>query len=307
MASRQFGVVTGGQLRGLGMTQRAIEGRVAAGRLHRLHRGVYAVGHQNLSTNASFIAAVLAVGDGAALSHASAAALFGFAAAEHGPVHVTVARRVAQRKGIAVHPVRALPVEDTTRHHGIWTTTAARTLLDLAGVLTERALRRAVHEAEVQRRVNQRQLEDQLARANGRTGAALLEAVVADGPTPTRSELEERTLELLIECGYQPKTNACVEDVPGEPEVDFFFPEFRLVVEADGGRYHDTPHRRREDAKKQALLEAHGYRVIRVTWHQVTRKKEQTALRLAAATGAPPPGAPRTTAQAPLALAAPTG
>ena len=68
--------------------------------------------------------------------------------------------------------------------------------------------------------------------------------------------------------------------------MDFFFPEFRLVVEADGGRYHDTPHRRREDAKKQALLEAHGYRVIRVNWDQVTQKKEQTALRLAAATGA---------------------
>src|ERR1700760_2479661 len=137
LATRQHGVVSVEQLRDAGFDEAAVRRRVGAGRLHRLHRGVYAVGHRSLSWRGRWPAAVLAVGDGAVLSHSSAVALWEFLRPIQGPVHVTVdaARRPKSRAGIVVHRSRMLTMKDVTRRHGIAVTTPARTIGDLRGTI----------------------------------------------------------------------------------------------------------------------------------------------------------------------------
>ena len=277
LARRQHGIVSTSQLRSLGLTWDDIAYRTRTGRLHPIHRGVYAVGHRHLTETGLFVAALLAVGPGATLSHASAAALWGIRPQGRGSIDVTVARRVKPRRGVRIHAVRALPPSDVTRHMGIPVTTPARTLLDLADVLPRRALARAVHEAEVQRLVTHEALWRQVEQTRGRRAATVLAGVLAEGPAPTRSELEDRALALFREHGLpKPRINVHVAGI----EIDFLFPFARVIVEVDGARYHDTPFARRNDADKQARLEAAGYRVIRLTWDQVTRRPAQTAARI---------------------------
>jgi hypothetical protein len=270
LASRQHGIVTSRQLRALGITERAIEYRLRVGRLHRIHRGVYGVGHRNPSELTLFIAAVAAIGPHAVLSHRAAGALWGLT--RRGPaIDVATQRSVKRRNGIRLHVPRELPPEDVTRHHGIPVTTPARTLADLARVLPTRQLERAIHEAEVQRLVTHDELK----------ARAALYPLVADGPAPTRSDLEDATLALLRRHDFpRPTTNTTLPDLPRWLEVDFHFPNTRLVIEADGGRFHHTRWRQQQDARKQALLEAAGYRVIRVTWEQVTDDEARTVHRL---------------------------
>jgi very-short-patch-repair endonuclease len=285
LASRQHGVASTGQLKALGLTWDDIAYRARTGRLHPIHRGVYAVGHRHLTETALFAAAVLAVGPGTALSHASAAALWGIRTSNLRRVNVTVARRVRSRPGIRIHAVRALQPTDVTRRHGIPITTPARTLLDLADVLPLPALERTVHEAEVQHLVDHRRLRAQLERCNGRSRN--LATVIADGPTPTRSELEDRALDLFKRHGLpKPQTNVHIHGI----EVDFLFADAHLVVETDGYRYHSTAFARRNDTDKQARLEAAGYRVIRLTWRQVTERPQETIRRLGRALTAPAAG-----------------
>ena len=170
--------------------------------------------------------------------------------------------------------MRRLDPLDRTREAGIPVTTVPRTLLDLADVVGEDRLRRAVREAFVRRRVDERRLRAAVERGNGRRGARRLAALLADGPTATRSELEDRFLELLRAHG-----------LPRPVEADFLFADARLVVETDGARFHDNRIAREADAMRQAMLEAAGYRVLRVTWRQVTREPQQTARRVRAALG----------------------
>jgi very-short-patch-repair endonuclease len=277
LAARQHGIATAGQLHGLGITDDDIAYRVRTGRLHPIHRGVYAVGHRHLTQNALFVAAVLAIGPGAALSHASAAVLYEVRRAIAGPIDVTVARRLKPRRGIRIHSGRCLPRSDVVVREGIPVTTPARTLLDLADVLDRRSLERAVHEAEVQRLVTHDRLREQIARSPGRRATTVLAAILAEGPAPTRSELEDRALELFKQADLpRPRTNVQVLGI----EVDFLFPAARLIVEVDGDRYHGTAFARRTDAAKQARLEAAGYRVLRLTWEQVTQRPQQTVARL---------------------------
>jgi head-tail adaptor len=284
LAGRQHGIATTTQLRSLGLTWRDIAYRARTGRLHPIHRGVYAVGHRHVTETGLFVAAVLAVGPGAALSHASAAALWGIRPRGRGSIDVTVARRVKPRRGLRIHAVRALLPSDVTRHEGILVTTPARTLLDLAEVLPHRALARAVHEAEVQRLVDHGRLQAQAQETHGRRAATVLAALLADGPAPTRSELEDRAIELFAHHGLaKPLTNVRVEGI----EVDFLFADARLIVETDGDRYHRTAFARRNDADKQARLEAAGYRVIRLTWRQVAARRQETVARLKRALSAP--------------------
>jgi len=287
LAGGQHGIVSTSQLRSLGLTGDDIAYRTRTGRLHPIHRGVYAVGHRHLTETGLFVAALLAVGPGATLSHASAAALWGIRPRGRGSIDVTVARRVKSRRGVRIHTVRALPPSDVTRHMGIPVTTPARTLLDLADVHPRRALARAVHEAEVQRLVRHEALWRQVHRTRGRRAATVLASVLAEGPAPTRSELEDRALALFREHGLpKPRINVHVAGI----EVDFLFSFARLIVEVDGARYHHTHFARRNDADKQARLEAAGYRVIRLTWDQVTQRPAQTAARVERALTAPTAG-----------------
>jgi hypothetical protein len=167
-------------------------------------------------------------------------------------------------------------------------TCPARTLLDIAGDLTARELRRTVRRAQVEGRVNIRQLVDVLARARGHRGAAALRAVIADGPAPTRSELEDVVLGLIdIATSERPEINATLR-LDGERPVrpDFLWRDLRVVIEADGAAWHDDKLTREDDAQRQAILEAHGYRVLRITWEQAVRHPQQTLTRIRAALAA---------------------
>jgi elongation factor P len=189
--------------------------------------------------------------------------------------------------GLCVHRTRSLDLDDTTRHHGIPVTSPARTLLDLAATLDHRPLRAAARRAQSLHRVNVRQLAETLARHARRRGAARLAEIIATGPAPTRSELEDVVLDLILRGGHvHPDVNVPYY-VEGQRTVpDFRWPEQHLVLEADSTTWHDNPLARADDAERQALLEAHGERVLRVTWAQAIARPGPTLARLRAA-GAP--------------------
>jgi predicted transcriptional regulator of viral defense system len=167
LAARQHGVVSRAQLAALGLTRNAIAHRVATGRLTRLHRGVYRVGPVP-SPLARPLAAVLACGPTAVLSHHAAAALLNIRRPEHGPIDVTVTSGQSRtREGIRAHRTRSLRADEVTRWKGIRTTTAARTLLDLAPLLTTKHLTRAIEEAQIQRHVDLASLLDAVGKPAG--------------------------------------------------------------------------------------------------------------------------------------------
>jgi very-short-patch-repair endonuclease len=287
-AAAAWGVLSLAELRECGLDRQAVAVRVRSGRLHRMYRGVYAVGHAAPPLEGIFLAAVKACGPGAVLSHFSAAALLGLVAWDARHPEVTL-RGTATRvqRGLRVHRTRVLDPVDVTRERGIPITAPARTLVDLAATLEPRALRRAVREAQALRLVSIRNLVEALDRLGPRRGARKLARLVATGPAPTRSELEDAVLDLILRGGLaHPHVNTPL--VLGGRRVvpDFRWPEQRLVVEADGGAWHDHPLAREDDAERQALLEAHGERVIRVTWHQAIARRAETLARLRAA-GAP--------------------
>jgi len=287
LAAEQHGVVSTHDLRACGLSGTAVTRRVRHGRLHRLHRGVYAVGHPATTRQARFMAAVLACGIRACLSHFAAAALWGFLRWEDRLPDVTVAGCQRHIDGVRVHRSRALLQRDVLRHESIPVTSPARTLLDLAAVLPRRALRRAARQAQVDRRVSVRQLLEIADRCNGHPGAARLRAAVADGPAPTRSELEDILLDLLDAAGVQrPEINVMLH-LDGEAIVpDYLWRDRRLAIEADSATWHDHKLVREHDADKQAILEAHGYRVMRVSYRQTMARPQQTLARIRAALAA---------------------
>lgn len=285
LAAKQHGVVTSAQLDGLGITGRMIRRRLAAGRLNPVHRGVYAVGHAGLARDGVLHAAVLAVGGDAALSHVTAALKWGMLredpARRSARIDVITTRRIGQRRGIRVHLTRSLPRSDLTRYDRIPITNPTRTLLDLASAVPENLLRRAVRQAEVDRLIDVRALGERLRHQTGCAGLAALRAIANAGPAPGRSELEDRTFELLRSHGLpRPRMNARVPAGDRSYEVDFLFAEQHVIIETDGARYHGTRLAREQDAAKQSALEQAGYRVIRLTWRQVTRDPEQTVRHL---------------------------
>jgi very-short-patch-repair endonuclease len=287
-AASQWGVLSLSELQACGLSRDAVSDRALNGRLHPIHRGVYAIGHPNLPLEGRFLAAVKASGPTAVLSHHAAAALWGFMSWEERYPEVTVLGTARHaHPGLRIHRTTRLDLGDTTRHCGIPITTPARTLLDLAATLDHRPLRAATRRAQSLNRVNVRQLVAILARHRQRPGSAKLARIVATGPAPTRSELEDAVLDLMLRGGHvHPDVNVPYV-VAGQKTIpDFRWPEQRLVVEADGAAWHDNQLAREDDAERQALLEAHGERVLRVTWDQAIARPGQTLARIRAA-GAP--------------------
>jgi predicted transcriptional regulator of viral defense system len=235
LAARQHGVVSTAQLRHLGLDRFAVNRRVAAGWLHLLHRGVYAVGHASVSTRGRYLAAVLACGPAAALSHRSAADLWGLRP-RSGRIEVTVPRGRLGPSELEVHRSRMVDTTDLTWLDQIRSTTVARTLLDLAAVVPEHDLARAVDRAERLERFDLAAVEDVLSRARGRLGTATLRrAIAAWRPRRTRSELEERHEELVRAAGLPaPRLNILLDGEQGTQEVDAFWPSHDLVVQLDG-------------------------------------------------------------------------
>jgi Transcriptional regulator, AbiEi antitoxin/Protein of unknown function (DUF559) len=283
LADRQWGVVSLGQLRMAGLSYEAVRARVRVGRLHRLHHGVYAVGHTVLKREGRWLAAVLACGEGAVLSHRSAAAHWGLLQSEATRTEVTTARRRAGNAAIRLHRSRSLLACDTTTHEGIPVTSVARTLLDLAATLRADRLERALAQAERLQLYDHRAIEDVLARANGHRGKAGLSKATASDPKLTRSDLEARVLSLIRAAGLpEPLTNFLLT-APDHPrlEVDLYWPTHRLVVELDGYETHRTRRAFEADRQRDAALTTAGYRVVRFTWRTpdaVIRRRLQALL-----------------------------
>jgi len=271
IATRQHGVIARAQLEELGVSRRGIDRGIASGRLAPLHRGVYAVGHRAVSREGRWLAAVLAIGPDAVLSHRSAAALWGLRATSRTRIEVTVGRAVRSRPGIQVHRA-PLPDDEIAVEGGIPVTSINRTLVDLAAVLRPAELRRAAEQAEATRRADPVSLDAVVRRHSRRRGVHRLRAIVDGGieATVTRSELERRFLAFLEEAGLpHPDVSATLEAGARTFEVDCVWRDARVVVELDGARHHDTRAAFERDRERDRILQAAGWRVVRLTWRQL--------------------------------------
>jgi very-short-patch-repair endonuclease len=256
IAARQHGVVSAAQLALAGVSKVAASKRAKAGRLHRIHRGVYAVGHARLSFEGRCMAAALALGGGAVVSHQSAAALWGMLKPRGGPIHITLpgdgGRR--RRRGITIHRSPSLIAGVSIRRNGIAVTKPARTLRDLHRTLPQPVYQHAVRKALDLRLISSAELkrEEEL----------------------TRSELEKLMLRLCRRHHLpRPEVNARL----GSYEVDFLWRDQRVIVETDSWRHHGDRAAFEGDRARDARLQALGYRVLRFTWRQIQEVPDEVA------------------------------
>jgi len=261
-------VVARRQLLGLGLTEKAIQHRIAKGRLHPILRGVYAVGRPNLTRHGHWAAALLSCGAEAVLSHESAAALWGMRPAAGNDVHVSVPNRVARhRPGVVVHRRSAFARHELTRCQGIAVTNPICTLVDLATRVDRSQLEAAVNEADKHDLTDPQQLRSALDELPRRPGIrALCELLDRRTFKLTDSELERRFLPLVRKAGLSAPETACY--VSGF-KVDFHWPDLGLVVETDGLRYHRTPGQQTRDRVRDQAHTAAGLTPLRFTHAQV--------------------------------------
>ncbi len=282
LADRQWGLVTHDQLLAAGLSRKQIAHLRRRRLLRALHRGVYALGHRALTRQAHDLAAVLACGPGALLSHHSAAVAWGMLPATDEPRHVTVVGRPCRSKpGLTVHRVTALAPGDLTRRDGIPVTSPARALIDMAATVGPRELERAFDEGRVQRLLTPATLEAALSRYPHRRGATRLHALLDPrrGSTRSRSNLEERFLTLLRRARLPlPEMNVQL----GPFNVDFLWRAHRLVVELDSYRYHQTRSAFERDREKDLFLRARQLDVLRLTDGQLQDAPERALVRVAA-------------------------
>ncbi len=268
LARRQHGVVARRQLVALGLSGQAIQHRLDTGRLHRIERGIYAVGRPGLTRRGKWMAAVLGCGSRAVLSYGSAAALWGIGAERGGPVDVTIPLASPRRHpGVLVHRRPSLRSRDVTSHDGIPVTTPVRTLIDLATRLDSRALERAINEADRLELTDPEALFAALDAYPGQRGVGTLRALLGDRTFRlTDSELERRFLPLAARAGLPPPLTG--RHLNGF-KVDFYWPELRLVVETDGLRYHRTPAQQARDRLRDQTHTAAGLTPLRFTHSQI--------------------------------------
>jgi hypothetical protein len=273
LAARSHGVVTREQLLWAGITAHQIRRRVRSGALLREHPGVYRVGHRAPSVEATYLAAVLACGEGAQLSGRAAAHLFGLIKGAAPPAEVTTPhkRRV---HGVTIRRAR-LDVCDVTTYRGIPITTVPRTLTDVAARLSLDALARSCHEAGVRFKTTPAQVDTVLKRRTRCPGAPKLRAILSGDTRVTLSALERRFLELVREHDLPlPRTNRPA----GGRHVDCRWPERRLTIELDSYRFHHSRHAWEQDRRREREARARGDEFRRYTWGDVF---EQPALTLA--------------------------
>jgi very-short-patch-repair endonuclease len=282
IAARQHGVVSLDQLRNLGMDERSAHWRAKVGGLHRIHHGVYAVGHTLLTREGRFMAAVLACGPNAVLSHRSASVLWGVLEDDGGLVDVTAPNRRGRiPRGISAHRDGSLTSADRSELSGIPCTSLVRTLLDFAGVSPVWELRKAISEAEVLRILDHAALRKLIRRCRGRRGVARLRMVLDEihpETKRTRSEMERRFL-LMCERARlpSPEVNVLLDVGVDRLMPDFLWRDARLIVEADGRRYHDTDSAFQRDRRREQRFQLAGWRVARCTWEQIVREPQALA------------------------------
>jgi very-short-patch-repair endonuclease len=264
------------QLLALGFNAREIEHRVARRRLHLVMRGVYAVGWPKLTPKRRWMAAVLASGEGALLSHCSAAALWEIGTERQGTVDVSVMRRAElKRRGLRVRGRPSLSADRITLHDGIPVTTPVQTLIDLSTVLATLGVERAVNEADKRDLIDPETLRGELDHYVGEPGVKALCGIL-DKRTfrLSDSDLEVLFRPIAMEAGLSlPLTKEIVNGF----EVDFFFPDLGLVIETDGLRYHRTPSTQARDARRDRAHTLAGMTPLRFTHYEI--KHESTRVR----------------------------
>jgi very-short-patch-repair endonuclease len=292
-------VISRRQLVALGYSRQAIEHRLGSGRLHAVHRGVYAVGRDEVSQKGRWMGALLACGDEAFLSHRSAAALYRIGGERNEVIEVSIRRRGEHhRRGIRVRSRPSLPSHDVGTLERIGVTSPVRTLLDYATLEPPNKVERAINEADKEDAIDPDALRRALDRYAGEPGVRKLRKVL-DKDT---FRLSDQELELLF------RPIAATAGIPVELtkvilndfEVDFYWPSLGLVVETDGWRYHRTPSAQTRDALRFQLHTASGLTPVRFSHWQVKHEAghvkdvlERTAARLRSLAPTPlPPSCP---------------
>jgi very-short-patch-repair endonuclease len=267
------------ELRDCGHSRDTIATRQRDGHLHCLFRGVWAVGHPNPPWQGHLLAAVKACGPNALLSHWSAAELWGFVDRLEGRPHVTVIGRGTRRhRRIHVHTTTRLDPIDRRENEAIPVTAPARTLLDLASMLDEQRVRRAVRRALGIGKVTIRQIGLVLDRYEGARGCKVLRRAVASGVAPTRSDAESDVLDIVLAAGFaHPDVNRPLLLNGRRVVPDLRWPADRLILEIDSTAWHDDPLARADDRERQAFLEAHGETVLRVHWRDAVLRPRRFA------------------------------
>jgi hypothetical protein len=284
LAGRQHGVVSRDQLLEFGYSPSDIKRRLRRTALLGIHRGVYAVGHRSLTQEGRWLAAVLAAGRDAVLSHRSAGQLWGLLPWSGSIPEIT--RPTASRLGAGIRAHRsALPDDEKEATRGIPVTSVSRTLLDMGGVLGRTRIEQALNEAEIRRLTSAVSIPALLARYPRRPGTANLRALLEQGREAagiTRRELEASFADFVDVRGLpRPRRNAYLLVRDRTIEVDCLWPLQRLIVELDGRAVHSTMHAFEGDRERDRLLTVEGWDVIRVTWHQLEREPDALAADLA--------------------------
>lgn len=285
LAERQHGVVARRQLLALGASRQAIEVRLRKGHLHRLHQGVYAVGHMALTQKSRWTAAVLFCGPRAVLSHRSAAALWGLRGGFGGAIEVTAPAKSRSRGSIRRHAAD-LAADEVTSRDGIAVTTVPRTIFDLAVSSGAQAVEHAIGETERLRLYDALSLEDLLERHPRHRGSAVLRECLGrlrESPAGvTREELEARFLAFIDSRGIpRPRLNSWVMVGSHRYQVDCLWPGQRIVIELDGYGTHGTRTAFERDRERDRRLAVAGYTSIRITWRQLRDEPSSVARDLA--------------------------
>ena len=275
IAAIQHGVVGRAQLLRAGLSAREVDHRLTTGRLHPVHAGVYAVGHELLSQEGTWMAAVLAAGEEGVLSHRSAGALWGICADAASFTETTSHERHDRRAGLRPHRGN-LAADEITAQRGIPVTTVERTIIDLASVLDRDRLGRAVHQTDILRLLDLHSLTSLMERHRGRRGIARLRLVLAElaetGARLTRSELEDRFLAFLRRAGIRlPETNVPIAIDGRWLEVDCLWRSEGVIVELNGYAVHGTRRAFEADSERLRVLQAAGFDAVPVTWRQILR------------------------------------
>jgi very-short-patch-repair endonuclease len=280
-ARNQHGVVSRDQLLAIGYKRHAIDHRIRTGRLYPLHRAIYAVGRPHVTEHGHWMAAVLACGNGAIISHSSAAALWRIGLEDRDIVELSLPSPFQRRRpGLRIHRRPALQPRDVTREYGIPVTTPVQTLVDMSLRLDRAGVERMINEADKYNLTHPPQLREALNARAGEPGAAKLRHIL-DRRTfrLTKEELERRFLPLAPKAGLGiPLTGQFVNEF----EVDFYWPDIGLVVETDGLRYHRTPAEQARDRLRDQAHTAAGLTPLRFTHEQVRYEPEHVLATLRA-------------------------
>jgi very-short-patch-repair endonuclease len=266
LAEKQHGVVAWRQLIALGLTEGQIKSRVKDGQLVPLHRGVFALGHRRIGRYGGWLAAVLACGPKAVLSHGTAAQLWGIRGSR-GPIEVTRVSGHRRPHGVRLHQTRSLPDEHVTLEAGIPVTTLERTFLDNAARLDAKQMEHDLVQADRSRRLRWPKLWLALTEhGRGRTGVKRLKRVAAQADPRFADAVSMSEVDFLILCREEGLKMPQVNVLVGGKRVDFYWPKERLIVEADSYGFHGDPTAFEKDHQSTVDLEVAGYRVHRTTY-----------------------------------------